>query len=180
MAEQQPQPTLTSYVKFLFSPTTLAALRYALAAVAPLVALFGVSGFTPDRINSWVSYAQTFGTAALAILALLGIIVPVIVAILGILSATIKTQIARVRELANNPQLATQEAAKALTDATSQLAKSGDVQQSASAVNALVAATIGLNKVQTIITDKATADASPSPSVIAATDNVAPIAKVAG
>jgi hypothetical protein len=180
MADQQPQPTLTSYVKFLFSPTTLVVLRYTLAAIAPLAALFGFSGLTPDRISSWVAYAQTFGTAALAVLALLGVVVPVIVGIFGVLSATIKKQIARVRELADNPQLANEEAAKALTDATSELAKSGDVQQSAAAVNALVAATIGLNKVQTIITDKATADASPSPSVIAATDNVAPIAKVAG
>ena len=164
--QQAPQPTLTSYVKFLFSPTTLAAFRYALAAAAPLVALFGISGFTPERINQWVAYAQTFGTAALAVLALLGIVVPVIVGIFGVLSATIKTQIGRVRELANNPQLANQAAAKALTAATSELAKSDDVQQSKDAVNALINATIGLDKVQTIITDKATAAASSSPSVV--------------
>jgi predicted PurR-regulated permease PerM len=164
--QQPPQPTLTSYVRFLFSPTTLAALRYTLAALAPLVALFGVSGFTPDRINKWVAYAQTFGTAALAVLALLGVLVPVIVGIMGVLSATIKTQISRVRELASNPQLAGQEAAKALTAATSELAKSGDVQQSAAAVNALVNATIELKQVKTIITDKATAAASPSSSVV--------------
>ena len=173
------QPTLTSYVKSLFSPTTLAALRYTLTAIAPFVALFGISGFTPDKINSWVAYAQTFGTAALAVLALLGVVVPVIVGIMGVLSATVKKQIARVRELANNPQLANQEAAKALTEATSELAKSGDVQKSADAVNALVKATIGLDQVQTIITDKATAAASPSPSVIAATDPVPLMPKAA-
>jgi hypothetical protein len=167
MSEQPPpSSSLSGYVKVLFSPVTLAALRYALVAIAPLAAIFGFTGLTPDRINGVVAYAQTFGTAVLAVLALLGIVVPVILAILGVLSATIKKQIARVRELANNPQLANAEAAKALTDATSQLAKSDDVQKSVDAVNALVAATVALPQVQTIVTDKKTADASPSGSVV--------------
>lgn len=171
MTDQTQPPSVSSYVKMLFSPATLAALRYTLASVAPLLALFGFTGLTPDRINSWVTYAQSFGTAALAILALLGIVVPLVVAILGVLSSTIKKQIARVRELANNPELASKEAAKALTDATSELAKSGDVQKSADAVNALVKATIGLDQVQAIVTDKATADASTSASVVAADEH---------
>ena len=169
MTDQTPQPpSISSYVRMLFSPTTLAALRYTLAAVAPVLAIFGFTGLTPDRINGWVVYAQTFGTATLAVLALLGIVAPVAVGIMGVLSATIKKQISRVRELANNPQLASQEAAKALTDATSELAKSGDVQQSADAVNALVKATIGLDQVHTIVTTDAVANASADPSVISA------------
>jgi hypothetical protein len=164
--QQPPSSSLTGEVKMLFNPVTLAALRYALAAIAPVLALFGFTGLTPDRIDIWVAYAKTFGTAALAIMALIGIVVPVIVTIIGMLSSQIKKQIARVRELANNPQLASAEAAKALTDATAQLAKSGDVQKSVEAVNALVAATVALPQVQTIVTDKKTADASPSASVV--------------
>lgn len=168
----QNQPSLSGYVKMMFSPATMAALRYFLTAVAPIFAWFGLAGLgNADKVNAWVAYAQTFGTAVLALLALLGIVIPVVIAIFGILSATIKKQIARVRELANNPQLASAEAAKALTDATAQLAKSGDVQKSADAVNALVKATIGLDQVQTIVTDKATSEASPSASVVSADEH---------
>ena len=163
--QNQPQ-SASGYIQMLVSAPTLAALRYTLAMIAPCVALFGFTGLTPDRIDIWVAYAKTFGNAALAIMALLGIVVPLVVALLGVLSSTVKKQIARVRELANNPQMASAEAAKALTDATAQLAKSGDVQKSADAVNALVKATIGLDQVQTIVTDAKTADAVPSASVV--------------
>lgn len=163
----QNQP-LSAYVSAIFSPATLAALRYTLAAVSPVLALFGFTGLTPDRIDIWVAYAKTFGVAALAVMAFVGVVVPLIVALIGVLASRIKKQIARVRELANNPQLANAEAAKALTDATAQLARSGDVQKSADAVNALVKATIGLNQVQMIVADKKTADAAPAGVVTAA------------
>jgi hypothetical protein len=164
----QNQPSVMGYVKMLFSPGTIAALRYALTALAPVMAMFGFAGLTPDKVNAWVAYAQQFGVALLAVLALIGIVVPVVLAILGVLSSRIKVAISRLRELANNPALASAEAAKALTEATAQLAKSGDVQKSADAVNALVKATIELPQVQTIVTDAATSDASPSPSVVSA------------
>lgn len=170
-SEQTPAPSISGYVKILINPVTLAALRYALGSIAPVLALFGFAGLTPDRIDSWVAYAKTCGVATLAVLTLAGIVVPVAVAIVGMVASQIKKQIARVRELANNPQEASAAAAKALTDATSELAKSGDVQKSADAVNALVKATIGLDQVQTIVTDKATAEASPSPSVVAADEH---------
>lgn len=166
--QDQNQPSLSGYVKLIFSSPTLAALRYALVALVPIAGLFGISGFTPDKANQIVAYAQTFGTATLAIITLLSIVGPLVLAIIGVLSATVKKQIARVRELANNPQLASAEAAKALTDATAQLAKSGDVQKSAEAVNALVTATIGLDQVQTIVATSAVAAAVPSESVVAA------------
>lgn len=173
----QNSPSLTGYVKMLFSPVTLAALRYALVAVTPLAALFGFTGLTPDRINGVVAYAQTFGTATLAVLALLGIVMPVVVSIIGMRTATVKKQIARVRELANNPQMASAAAAKALTDATSELAKSGDVQKSADAVNALVKATIGLDQVQTIVTSDAVKQAAANPDVVSAAPSNSATAK---
>lgn len=167
----QSQSSLTSSVAAIFSPTTLAAFRYLLVALSPVMALFGFTGLTPDRIDSYVAYAKTFGGAALAIMAFLGIVVPLAVALIGVLSATIKKQIARVRELANNPQLASAEAAKALTEATAQLAKSGDVQKSAAAVDALVKATIGLNQVQTIVGTEAVTKAANNPSVVSADEH---------
>lgn len=167
----QPAPTLTSYITTLFNPVTLTALRYMLTAVSPVLALFGLTGLTPDRVDAWVAYAKTFGIAALAVMAFLGIVTPVIVTVIGMLASQIKKQIARVRELANNPQMANAAAAKALTDATSQLAKSGDVQKSVDAVNALVKATIDLPGVQTIVADKAVSEASSSPSVVSADEH---------
>lgn len=167
MADQA-TPSVTDYIKQLFSPATLAAFRYALAAISPVLALFGFTGLSPDRIDAWVIYAKTFGTAALGVMALLGIAVPLGVAILGILSATIKKQIARVRELANNPQLASEEAQKAIVEATSAIAQDKTLVKSAEAVKTLVDATIALPQVQTIVTDAKTAAASPSESVVSA------------
>lgn len=161
-----PSPTLMTYLMQLFNPATLAALRYALAALSPVLAIFGFAALTPDQIDHFISYAKTFGTAAAAVSALVGIVLPVVIAIIGVLASTVKKQIARVRELANNPQLANAEAAKALTEATSQLAKSGDVQKSADAVNALVKATIGLDQVQTIVASGDVAGAALNASVV--------------
>lgn len=161
-------PTFSSTIAALFSPATLAALRYTLAALSPLVALFGFTGLTPDKIDIWVAYAKTFGTAALAVAALVGIVMPLVVAIFGILSSTVKKQIARVRELANNPQLATEEAQKALVAATAAIAQNPSIVQSLGAQQALVSATISLDGVQTIVADKKLADSVPSESVVAA------------
>lgn len=163
----QNNPSIMTFVSQLFSPATLAAFRYTLTAISPLIALFGFTALTPDKIDVWVTYAKTFGTAAAAIAALVGIVLPVVVAIIGVLSATVKKQIARVRELAANPQLANQEAQKAIIDATKAIATDKSIPKSIENVNNLVAATIALPQVQTIITDKKTADASPSSDVVA-------------
>lgn len=133
-------------IKQLFSPPVLAALRYALAAIAPLFALAGFAFLTPDKINSIIASVQQIGTAAASIAALLGVILPIVVGIYGSLSATIKNQIGRVKEIAK--------------DTSEPLAE--DAKQ------ALIAATIAQPSVQAIVTDKTTADAAPSESVVAA------------
>lgn len=166
MSNTDNQPSLTSTVSALFSPTTLAAVRYALQAMAPVLALFGFAGLTPDKIDFWVTYAKSFGTAALAVIALVGIVLPLVIAIFGILSATVKKQIARVRELAANPQLANQEAQKAIIEATKAIASDKTIPKSLEAVDTLVAATIALPQVQTIVTDKRTANATTSQDVV--------------
>lgn len=165
-------PSIMTYLSALFSPGTLVAFRYALASISPLVAMFGFASLTPERIDQIVAYAKTFGAAAAAISALIGIVLPLVVAIFGILSSTVKKQIARVRELANNPQLANEEAAKALVDATKAVANSDVLQQSASATKALVLATKDLAGVQTIVATKALSEAVNSPSVVAAEEHV--------
>lgn len=192
MSSQQtppPSPSAMTYISQLFSPTTLAALRYALAMASPLLALFGFAALTPDQIDHVIAYAKTFGTAAAAISALIGIVVPLTAAIYGTLSATWRKQVARFKILSQNPSAAGEEAAKAIIEATSSIAQSSSGQsegaakaiinatsaiaqsssgQSENATQTLIAATIALPAVQTIVTDQVTADAAPSENVIAA------------
>lgn len=177
MTDTDPTPTpstdLRGAILALFSPGTLAALRYALAAISPAMALFGLTALTPDQIDRVVTYAKTFGAAASAVFMLLGILVPLLMAMVGVLSATVKKQIARVRELATNPQLANEEAQKAIVAATKAIADRG-VPKSQAAVQALVDTTISLPQVQTIIASPKVATMSPSPDVIAAPMGIKP------
>lgn len=164
----QNQPTLMQYLAQLFSPTTWAALRYFLAAVSPLLGLFGLAGFSPDKVNSIVLYAQEFGAAVLALCALLGILLPLSALIFGILSSTVKAQIARWKELAKNPTQAGQEAQKAIVAATAEVAKAASAPGAKDLAAALVRATNSLPQVQTIVTDQATKEAVNQPGVVAA------------
>lgn len=170
MSSQQtppPSPTLLSSVMQLFNPATLAALRYALTALSPVLAIFGLAALTPDQIDHFIGYAKTFGTAVSAIFALAGIIIPTAALIFGVLSSTFKKQVARFKELSKDPSAAGEEAAKAIIDATSAIAQSSS-GQSKNATQTLIAATIALPSVQTIVTDKATAEAAPSENVVGA------------
>jgi hypothetical protein len=148
----------------LFSPPVLAAFRYLLTALAPLFALAGFTILSPDQITKVMNVVQQFGTAAAAFAAFAGILIPVVAGTVGAMSATIRKQVARVKELAHNPDLASNEAQKALIEATSAM-----TPQSDDAKQALIAATVAMPEVKTIVTDQATADAAPSRDVISAT-----------
>lgn len=77
-------------------------------------------------------------------------------------------QINSVRAIATGPASDIAVSAQtALIQATSAVAQDKAIPKSEEAKNTLVAATIALPEVQTIITDKKTADASPSSSVVA-------------
>jgi hypothetical protein len=170
MSSQQtppPSPTLMSTVAQLFSPATLAAVRYTLTAVSPVLAIFGFAALTPDQIDHFINYAKTFGVAAGAISALVGILVPTAALIFGVLSSTWKKQVARFKQLSKDPSAAGEEAAKAIIEATGAIAQSPG-SQSKNAVQTLIATTVALPEVQTIVTDQATADAAPSENVVAA------------
>jgi hypothetical protein len=79
-------------------------------------------------------------------------------------------QIASVQSIATGPSSSIAVSAqKALLQATSAIASDKSIPTSEDAKNTLIAATIALPEVQTIITDKKTADASSSSSVVSAT-----------
>jgi hypothetical protein len=79
--------------------------------------------------------------------------------------------VAVVVPIATGPASDTSVAAQtALIEGTKAVALDTSIPKSVEAKNTLVAATIALPQVKTIVTDAQTADASPSPSVIAASD----------
>lgn len=160
-----PQPSLSVILAQLFSPTTAAALRYALVSLSPLLALFGITSLSSTKVDMIVTYAKTFGAAASAIMLLAGIVIPLALAIVGVLSATVKKQIARVRELAANPQLANEEAQTALMAATRAIA-SPEVPKSVEAVKTLIEATDSLTQVKGIVTTDQVARSTSSPNIV--------------
>lgn len=156
-------------IKQLFSPPVLAALRYVLASLAPLLAVVGIVALSPQQIDKIIAVAQQVGTAVGAVGAFLGIVIPLIMGALGTRSATQTQQIKSVSQIASDPtQAQSAPAQQALVEATSAIAQNSVLAKSDDAKQTLIAATIALPEVQTIVTDKATADAAPSESVVAA------------
>jgi len=79
-------------------------------------------------------------------------------------------KVASVQAIATGPASQTSIAAQtAIIKAANAIASDPSIPTHPAAKQALIAATISLPEVQTIITDQATALASPSPSVIAST-----------
>lgn len=156
-------------IKQLFSPPVMAALRYVLAALAPLLAVVGIVALSPQQIDKIIAVAQQVGTAVGAIGAFLGIVIPIIMGALGTRSATQTQQIKSVSQIASDPtQAQSAPAQQALVEATSAIAHNNVLAKSDAAKDTLIAATIALDNVQTILTDKETADRQPSESVVAA------------
>lgn len=164
-----PPPTsVLDIIKQFLSPTSWALLRYILTAITPLLGLFGLAGFTPDSINKITQYAQGIGAVILGIYLLIGVLIPLTAMIYGVLSATLKTQVARWKELAKNPSAAGADVQKALIQATSEIAKTAGAPGAKDIANAMIAATNSLPQVQTISTDAVTAKAVNAPGVVPA------------
>jgi hypothetical protein len=144
---QPPSTSIASQIAVLFSPATFAAIRYALTTVGALLAMFGLTALSSDKIDSIINMMKQLGTTIGAILTLIGIITPVAMAVIGTVRSTVKSQIASVRAIAKEQQPLTKDAK-----------------------NALVAATISLDEVQTIVGTKEIANASPSASVVSTED----------
>jgi hypothetical protein len=166
MADQQqnaPAPSLLDIIKQLMNPSSWALLRYILVGLGPMLGLFGVAGFSPATINKIVTYAEGFGAIALGIYLLIGVLIPLTALIYGVLSATLKAQVARWKELAKNPAAAGADVQKALVQATAEIAKAPASKEVA---NAMIAATNSLPQVQSVAVDRATAQAIATPGVV--------------
>lgn len=141
----------------LFSPPVLAALRYLFVALAPLAALFGFAGLTPQKIDAIIEIAKQAGVLVGAITAFAGIVGPIVLGAIGTFKATGKEQIKTVGTIASDP--------------------SQPLAQDAKQV--LIAATIAQPEVRTIVADPVTATASPSSDVVSS-DQVKVIENVSG
>lgn len=156
-------------IKQLFSPPVLAALRYLLTAVSPLLAIVGVVALKPDQIEHIISAAQQIGVVVGAIVALIGVVAPIFAGIYGTFKSTDRSNIQRTADIATGQASpVAEDAQKAIISATAAIAQDRTIPKSDEAKQTLIAATISLPEVQTIVTDKATADAAPSESVVAA------------
>jgi hypothetical protein len=90
-------------------------------------------------------------------------------AVVATVTSSQTSQIGTVQAIATGPSSPTAVSAQnALVGAVSAIAQDKTIPKSEEAKDALVAATIALPQVHTILTDKATAEASPSPNVKAA------------
>lgn len=133
-------------IKQIFSPPVMAAVRYFLTALSPLLAVVGIVALSPQQIDKIITVAQQLGTTVAALVALLGVLTPLLAGAYGTISSTFKSNVERVKLDA--------------LDKKNPLAE--DAKQ------ALIAATIAQPSVQTIVTDQKTAEAAPSESVVAA------------
>lgn len=149
-------------------PQVDAASRHAISIAGTAIAIFGLQakGVTIEQVTSVI---QSLGSAVNDIVVLVAAVAPFYAMLKASHSANPTVQGASLAATASGPASpAAVEAQKAIITATSTIAKDGTIPASQEATNTLVAATIALPQVQTIVTDKKTADASSSASVVAA------------
>jgi hypothetical protein len=159
------------------SNTTIVGLRYAGTALATAFTFMGMmSILSADQVVSLKADLETLKTSVLSgygaitdMLVILGPIAALWLGKLGISSGTVQAMISHLLQQAQGPASPEAVAAQhAIIQATSTIAQDKSIPSSQDATNALVAATVALPQVQTIVTDKKTADDSPSASVVAA------------
>lgn len=142
--------------------------RHAITAAGVAITIFGLQakGVSMENVTALInSLGETVNTLV-QLIAAAGVMYG---AIQASRSASPTNQIAQVQAIATGPSSPVSvDAQKALITATSAVAMDKSIPKSDEAKDALVAATISLPEVQTIITDKQTAAASSSPSVVAA------------
>lgn len=144
-----------------------AASRHAITAAGVAVTIFGLQakGVSMEQVTSLIN---SLGSTINTLVQLLGAAAVVYGGIKAANSASPSNQIANTAAIAADPtQPQSVQAQAALVNATAAIA-SNNVPKSEEAKQTLIAATIALPEVQTIVTDKATAAAAPSESVVAA------------
>lgn len=141
--------------------------RHIGSAVGGAILIFGLSSkIDPATATSIVN---AIGPVINDIVVVIGIVGPLISAYYASRSASPSNQVAAVKAIATGPASAVSvDAQKAIVEATSAVAHDTSIPASKDASQALIAATIALPEVKTIVTDKATADAAPSPNVVSA------------
>lgn len=158
---------LGTSVSNLFSPPVLAALRYALTAISPVLAIIGWVALSPQKIDAIIAIAQQIGVVVGAIAALVGMVAPVLAGLYGTFKSTQAQQVKSVSVIAQDPtQAQSAPAQQALVEATAAIAQNNVLEKSDDAKQTLIAATIALPEVKTIVADDAVAKASPSESVV--------------
>lgn len=145
-----------------------AASRHAITAAGVAVTIFGLQakGVSMDNVKSLI---ESLGNTANTIIQLIAAAGVLYGAMKAANSASPTNQIANTAAIASDPTLPqAADAQAALVKATAAIASNNILEKSDEAKQTLIAATIALPEVQTIVTDKKTADASPSESVVAA------------
>lgn len=142
--------------------------RHLTVAAGVAVTIFGLQakGVSMENVTGLInSLGETVNTLV-QLIAAAGVTYGIVK---GFLKSSPTSQIASVKEIAIGPEgPVAVDAQMALIEATSAVAQDKRIPQSDEAKDALIAATIALPQVQTIVTDKKTAEASPSPSVVSA------------
>lgn len=160
--------------KQLFSPPMLAALRNVLSAIGPLLGMLGIIALKPDQIDHIIAIGQQIGVVIGAVIALGGLATPLVMALIAGLKSTQAANIMRTLDIARDPsQLTSTAAAQALVQATAQISQA-PAAQNMEAKQALISATIAIPEVQGIVAEKHVADANPSESVVAVTEDDPP------
>jgi hypothetical protein len=155
--------------------TTKISLRYLGTSAATAFTIMGaLSIVTPDQAQQLVAALHQLndsivsGYGALTKMwVILGPVAGVWLTRVGISSGTVQGLIANLLQKAQaSPSPEAAAAQKAIVQATSTIAQNKSLPANQDATNTLIAATIALPQVQTIVTDAKTAAASLSPSVV--------------
>jgi len=155
----------------MWLPTKLqvdSASRHAISIAGTAIAIFGLQakGISLDQVKEVIS---ALGSTVNDIVLLLGALAPFYAILKAANSASSASQVAAVQAIATGPASnGAISAQKALIQAVSAVAQDKSIPASEQAKNTLIAATVALPEVQTIITDKKTADAISNPSIIPA------------
>lgn len=145
-----------------------AASRHAITIAGTAIAIFGLQakGFDPAKVTAMI---QALGPVINDIVTAIGAAGTLYAMLKASNSASPTNQIASATATAKGPASPESLAAQqGLINATSSIAQDKTLPKNEEATQTLIAATIALPSVQTIVTDKTTADAAPSPSVVAA------------
>jgi hypothetical protein len=145
-----------------------AASRHAITIAGTAIAIFGLQakGVSVEQVTAAI---QSMGSAINSLVLVAGALAPLYALLKAGHSASPDSQIASTAAIASDPsQPQSATAQTALVKATAAIASNNILAKSGEAKQTLIAATIALPEVQTIVTDKATADAAPSESVVAA------------